>query len=62
MLPPLPDLPGWPQLTWIYQDGLYCLNEADADKVLDYWENKIPEYLREISVYENKLEIVLEHL
>ncbi|MBQ3729780.1 MAG: hypothetical protein IJS84_09330 [Spirochaetales bacterium] len=62
MAPELPDLPAWPQLTWIYQDGLYCLSETDVDKVLDYWENRIPAYLIEIEIYKSKLSIVLDHL
>lgn len=62
MIPDLPNLPEWPQLTWTYQDGMYCLSEDDADKVLDYWENKIPLYLWEMDSYKNKLMIVLEHL
>ena len=62
MAPDLPELPKWPQLTWTYQDGLYCLNEADVDKILDYWENRIPGYLRDLEIYKSKLSIVLDHL
>ena len=62
MAPEIPELPSWPQLTWIYKDGLYCLSEEDADKILDYWENKIPAYLLEMDVYKAKLKTVLEHL
>lgn len=62
MAPELPELPAWPSLSWIYQDGLYCLTEEDVDKILDYRENKIPTYLYEMDIYKSKIEMVLEHL
>ena len=62
MIPELPELPQWPELRWEYQDGYYCLNEADVDKVLDYWENKIPLYQSEIELYKKKLSIVMDRL
>lgn len=62
MLPEVPELPAWPDLDWQYQDGRYSLTEADVDKVLDYWENKIPQYQYEIELFKEKLAIVMDHL
>lgn len=62
MLPEVPELPEWPDLDWQYQDGHYSLSEADVDKVLDYWENKIPQYQYEIKLFKEKLAIVMDHL
>lgn len=59
MIPDLPELPDWPDLEWHYIDGWYCIDEADADQLLDYWENLIPEYLWEIEQYKKKLAVVI---
>lgn len=62
MVPELPELPKWPKLHWEFRDGFYCLDEADVDKVLDYWENRIPLYRSEIEIYKQKMKIILDHL
>ena len=62
MAPELPELPPWPHLEWAYQDRRYSISEADADKILDYWENQVPAYLHELEVYREKLDVVLEKL
>lgn len=59
MIPSLPEIPSFPELTWVYQDGLYCLDEQNVDRLLDYGENKLPRYRFEMDRYEEKLEIVL---
>ena len=59
MIPSLPEIPSFPELTWVYQDGLYCLDEQNVDRLLDYGENKLPRYRFEMGLYEEKLEIVL---
>lgn len=62
MIPELPELPQWPELRWEYRDGYYCLDEADVDKVLNYWENRIPLYQSEIELFKRKLSIVMDRL
>lgn len=62
MIPELPELPDWPKLEWHYIDGWYCIDEADADQLLDYWENQIPNYLYELEQYQKKLAVVITAL
>jgi len=62
MVPELPEIPAWPVLHWTYNDGFYCLSEADADKLLDYMENRMPLYIFEISRYEEELGAVIDAL
>ena len=59
MLPDLPELPEWPKLEWHYTDGMYCISETDADRILDYWENQIPNYKYELEKYQKKLAAVV---
>lgn len=60
MVPQLPVLPKFPKLTWSYQNGLYCLSETDADRLLDYKENSIPLYEFQIQQYREQLKTVLD--
>lgn len=62
MMPEHPDLPEWPQLSWSYQDGRYSLDEADVDKILDYWENRIPQYRHDVQIYLDTVNVIIEHL
>ena len=62
LVPDLPELPAWPKLQWEYSDGRYSLSEADVDKVLDYWENKIPLYQYQMEIYKKELTVILDHL
>ena len=63
MMPEFPELPDWPELHWQLEDnGRYSLDEADVDKVLDYWENSIPYYLYRIEYFRNVTEIIMDHL
>lgn len=59
MIPALPEVPALPQLTWIYHDGLYCLDETNVDKLLDYGENTLPRFRWEMEQYQKKLDVVL---
>lgn len=59
MLPDLPELPEWPKLNWQFFDGMYAISEADADKILNYWENEIPNYKYELEKYQKKLDAVI---
>ena len=59
-IPDLPDIPQWPDVRWSYESGKYCLDEEDADRVLDYLENGVPLYRFEIGQYEEQLRIILD--
>ena len=59
LLPEMPVLPEWPDLDWQYIDGWYCLSESGVDRVLDYWENKIPNYKFELEKYQKKLTVII---
>lgn len=56
MIPPLPSIPSFPELSWEFKDGRYSIDEADADKLLDYGENKLPLY----DVYKSSSESIKE--
>lgn len=62
MIPDLPDIPSFPQLTWTYADGLYSITEADVDKLLNYGENELPRYRYQMQIYEQSLEVIKEAL
>ena len=62
MIPVLPEVPALPQLTWSYQDGLYCLDEQNVDRLLDYGENTLPRFRWELDKYRRELEIVLSSI
>ena len=60
MIPLLPPIPSFPELTWEFKDGRYSIDEADADKLLDYGENKLPLYRYQMNVYQASLESIKE--
>ncbi|MBQ3697690.1 MAG: hypothetical protein II883_07190 [Spirochaetales bacterium] len=62
MLPVLPEVPSIPELTWTYKDGLYCLDEMNVDRLLDYGENTLPHFRWELEQYHRKLMTVIEAL
>ena len=62
MIPVLPEVPSLPQLTWIYKDGYYCLDERNVDLLLDYGENTLPRFRWEMQQYHRKLMTVLDAL
>lgn len=62
MVPIMPEVPSMPQLEWIYWDGFYCLDERNADILLDYGENTLPHFRWELEQYQKKLETVLDAL
>ena len=61
-MPELPDIPVWPDVTWTFEDGLYCLDEHDADMVLDYLENRMPMYRFEMESYGEQMQAVKDGL
>ena len=62
MIPALPEVPSLPELTWSFKDGLYCLDEPDVDKLLNYGENTIPLFRWELELYQRKLDVILQSL
>lgn len=62
MIPLLPEVPSLPELSWSYQDGMYCLDEQNVDKFLDYGENTLPRFRWELERYQKELDTVLEAL
>ena len=62
MIPKLPEVPTLPQLTWTYIEGLYCLDEDNVNKLLDYGENTLPLFRWEMKQYQRKLDAVLSAL
>lgn len=62
MVPELPKVPLFPALSWTEEDGKYSIPEKDADALLDYGENQMPQFRYELSQYERKLKILLEAL
>lgn len=60
MIPPLPSIPSFPELSWEFKDGKYSIDEADVDKLLDYGENKFPLYRYQMNVYQASLESIKE--
>ena len=62
MIPALPEVPSLPELTWTYQNGLYCLDEQNVDKLLDYGENTLPLFRWELKQYQRKLDSILQAL
>lgn len=62
MIPPLPSIPSFSELTWEFKDGRYSIDEADVDKLLDYGENKLTLYRYQMDVYQASLESIKEAL
>lgn len=62
MLPEKLTNPVWPELNWEYHDGLYCLSEKDADKLLDFAENVLPHFLWEVDQYQRQCEVIISSL
>ena len=62
MIPVLPEVPALPQLTWTYQNGLFCLDEQNVDRLLDYGENTLPRFRWEMEQYQKKLDVVLNSM
>jgi hypothetical protein len=51
-----------PEVMWIYHDGMYCLSEEDADRILDFKENTLPQFLWELEQYKKEINIVFDAL
>lgn len=62
MIPLLPEIPSFPELSWSFENNKYSISESDVDKLLDYGENKIPLYKFELDLYKRQLDIVLQQL
>ncbi len=62
MAPEAPVIPAFPELTWTYQNGLYCITEEDADKLLDYGENELPLFAHQYDQYQRRMHLILDAL
>jgi len=62
MAPEAPVLPDFPVLSWSYTDGLYGINETDADALLDYGENELPLFAHRYDQYLRQMRLLLDAL
>lgn len=62
MIPQLPEIPSFPELSWSFENNKYSISESDVDKLLDYGENKMPLFKFELESYKKQLDIVLQKL
>jgi hypothetical protein len=62
MAPKAPVIPTFPTLNWSYENGLYCLPETDADKLLDYGENALPLFAHLLDLYTRQMLAILESM
>ena len=62
MMPSLPSFPKWPDVAWYFQNGMYCLSEEDADRILDFGENRLVRFEHELEQYRRKAEIIFQSL
>ena len=62
MAPKAPTIPTFPTLNWTYQNGLYCILETDADKLLDYGENALPLFAHRYEQYLRQVNLILDAL
>jgi hypothetical protein len=62
MAPEAPTLPVFPKLSWSYENGLYCIAEADADALLDYGENALPLFAHSYGQYMRQMRLILDAL
>lgn len=62
MAPEAPPIPVFPTLNWSYENGLYCIAEADADALLDYGENALPLFAHHYDQYLRLINLILDAL
>ena len=62
MAPEAPVIPAFPELNWTYQNGLYCITEEDADRLLDYGENELPLFAHQYDQYQRRMHLILDAL
>ena len=62
MAPEAPPIPVFPTLSWSYENGLYCIAEADADALLDYGENELPLFAHRYGQYVRQMRLILDAL
>lgn len=62
MAPEGPTIPAFPTLNWTYENGLYCIPEADADALLDYGENALVLFAHRYGQYQRQIRIILDAL
>lgn len=62
MVPETPTIPPFPTLHWSYDNEKYCINENDADKLLDYGENKMPLFIYQLDQYTRQIQLIFKAL
>ena len=62
MAPEAPPIPVFPTLSWSYENSLYCIEEADADALLDYGENELPLFAHRYGQYVRQMRLILDAL
>jgi hypothetical protein len=62
MAPEAPTIPAFPELAWSYKNGLYCITEEDADRLLDYGENGLPLFAHQYDQYQRRMHLILDAL
>ena len=61
LIPESPTLPRFPVLSWEIEDnGRFSITREDADRLLDYRDNLIPQYEWEMEKWIDKQKAVLE--
>ena len=55
-------MPVFPALAWSYENGLYCITEEDADKLLHYRENELPLFSLRYDQYQRQMSLILDAL
>ena len=62
MAPEAPTIPTFPTLNWTYQNGLYCISEEDADRLLDFGENDLPLFAQRYDQYQRRMLLIMDAL
>ena len=62
MAPEAPNIPAFPEQSWSYENGLYCIPEADADALLDYGENELPLFAHRYDQFLRQMHLILDAL
>ena len=60
MLPEAPAPPPLPALQWSFECGKYYIDEADADRLLDYGENELPLFIHHLEQYQRKVKVIMD--
>ncbi len=62
LMPEPPTLPTFPKLGWVYEDGKYCLSEADVDKLLFHVETELETFKIRLQIYDTEVRRIVDAL